>query len=75
MFGVSWLWVVGVTSPLRFICAAETRALRLFFRGCKPCFSTGIGGLITAGYGHLDNNGFWQYPLPWFFIQQHGWDI
>jgi hypothetical protein len=25
--------------------------------------STGICGSTTYGYGELDNNGYWQYPL------------
>lgn len=61
--------------PLRFICAAEAKALKRFFAGEVPCFSTGIDDLITAGYGRLDDHGFWQYPLPWFFICQHGWSM
>lgn len=32
--------------------------------GIKPSASTGIHGYITYGYGLLDHNGFWQYPLP-----------
>ena len=26
-------------------------------------FSTGICGLVTAGYGELDDNGYFEYPL------------
>ena len=31
--------------------------------GFKPSVSTGIHGYLTYGYGELDSNGFWQYPL------------
>jgi len=36
----------------------------LRFIGKKPTASTGIGGFPTLGYGELDDNGFWRYPLP-----------
>jgi hypothetical protein len=29
-----------------------------------PCFSTGICGSTTVGYGKLDWNGYFEYPLP-----------
>jgi hypothetical protein len=32
-------------------------------QGIRPRCSTGIHGCITYGYGNLDDNGFWQYPL------------
>ena len=35
----------------------------LKFLGFKPNFSTGIHGGITSGYGELDHNGFWKFPL------------
>lgn len=35
----------------------------LKFIGIKPCFSTGICGNYTCGYGKLDSNGYWEYPL------------
>lgn len=34
-----------------------------FKSGVKPDFSTGICGSTTAGYGHLDQNGYFQFPL------------
>jgi hypothetical protein len=34
-----------------------------FNSGVKPDFSTGICGSTTAGYGHLDQNGYFQFPL------------
>lgn len=37
------------------------KLLKLF--GCKAHASTGIHGYITYGYGKLDHNGFWQFPL------------
>ena len=36
-------------------------ALRLM--GVPPCWSTGIHEGATAGYGELDQYGFWEYPL------------
>lgn len=27
-------------------------------------YSTGIGGEVTAGYGELNDNEYWQYPAP-----------
>jgi len=36
----------------------------LKFLGFRPHASTGIHEYITYGYGDLDSNGFWQYPLP-----------
>lgn len=38
------------------------RVLRLL--GFRPGYSTGIHDGLTCGYGELDTNGFWQYPLP-----------
>lgn len=46
----------------------EVLALRYFLDGVAPCYSTGIDGGLTAGYGRLDDNGFWQYPLPSPFV-------
>ncbi len=31
--------------------------------GEPPKYSTGICGSITAGYGRLDDYGYWEYPL------------
>lgn len=35
----------------------------LYLLGFKPGVSTSIGGWTTKGYGKLDDNGFWQYPV------------
>lgn len=35
----------------------------LFRLGVKPGYSTGICESITSGYGKLDDNGYWEYPL------------
>jgi hypothetical protein len=43
--------------------APEQRAYRRFARGEVVGYSTGICDSITAGYGVLDQNGYWQYPL------------
>jgi hypothetical protein len=41
----------------------EWIAKKLFERGEKPSYSSGICELITAGYGELDQYGYWQHPL------------
>ena len=41
----------------------EFIAKLLYFIGIKPCYSTGICGSSTCGYGKLDRNGYWEYPL------------
>lgn len=38
--------------------------LRRLAAGEKTCFSTGIDGRMTYGYGRLDKNGFWEFPVP-----------
>ena len=30
----------------------------------QPGHSTSICGTLTAGYGVLDDYGFWQFPVP-----------
>jgi len=42
----------------------ELYALALQYLGVKSSCSTGIHDFITRGYGLLDENGFFQYPLP-----------
>ena len=41
----------------------EYEAQRRWNAGEHPKFSSGICGSITAGYGQLDQNGYWQFPL------------
>lgn len=41
----------------------EIIAKILKFVGLKPKYSNGICGNTTKGYGKLDNNGYWQFPL------------
>lgn len=36
--------------------------------GVQPFISTGICGDLTAGYGRLDDNGYWEFPLPSDFV-------
>jgi len=40
-------------------------ALVRYKSGERLCFSTGIDDSPTYGYGELDVNGFWQYPLSY----------
>ena len=41
----------------------ELHALKMFAEGKKPAFSTGICESLTCGYGKLDDNGYWEFPL------------
>lgn len=43
----------------------ELKAMARYRSGERPCFSTGIHGCLTYGYGELDVNGFFEYPLPY----------
>jgi hypothetical protein len=43
--------------------AAEQEALRRWHAGETPGFSTGICESLTAGYGKLDESGYWEFPL------------
>ena len=46
----------------------------LYKLGYKPSLSHSIADTITAGYGRLDDNGFWQYPAPDnFWMVYHGY--
>lgn len=38
-------------------------AYRRFKDGVVPTYSTGICESTTAGYGKLDDNGYWEFPL------------
>lgn len=35
----------------------------LYFLGFQYGISTGLGGELTRGYGRLDANGYWQFPI------------
>ena len=41
----------------------EIEAIRRFISGEKPSYSHSIAEYITAGYGHLDEYGEWEFPL------------
>lgn len=43
--------------------ASRVVAQDKFKSGQKPSFSSGICGSVTAGYGHLCSNGYFQFPL------------
>lgn len=43
----------------------EKIAIALYETGHKLSFSTDIAGYLSYGYGRLDDNGFWQWPLPY----------
>jgi hypothetical protein len=42
----------------------EEMALRRWLAGEQVNVSTGICDSLTYGYGALDNNGYWEFPLP-----------
>lgn len=41
----------------------EIEACRRWANGEDPDFSTGICSSLTAGYGKLDENGYFEFPL------------
>jgi hypothetical protein len=45
------------------IIEANTIAMARSRAGEKPAYSTGICGELTCGYGELDCNGYWEFPL------------
>jgi len=51
----------------------EYEAERRWNAGEYPKFSSGICGSITAGYGELDECGYWQFPLypGWEYLDLH----
>lgn len=48
---------------------AEAEAIRRYENGEKPCYSTGIDNSLTCGYGALNAEGFWEFPLPMRFVE------
>jgi hypothetical protein len=50
----------------------KAKAYERFKKGEKPTYSYGICGATTAGYGELDYNGYWAYPLD---VDQDTMDI
>ncbi|CAM0067906.1 hypothetical protein VPHK406_0270 [Vibrio phage K406] len=42
---------------------AMAQAYVWYREGKLPTYSTGICGSLTAGYGRLDELGYWEYPL------------
>ena len=42
----------------------------LYALGRPLTYSMSIADEVTAGYGELDCNGFWQYPAP-FNVTEH----
>ena len=44
-------------------------AFTYYLAGLKVTFSTGICGNTTGGFGKLDENGYWQFPLPEPFVK------
>ena len=46
-------------------------AIARYKLGEKPSFSTGIDDIVTIGYGNLDNNGFWEFTIPYDQLNEH----
>ena len=42
--------------------------LRRYLSGEPLNFSTDITDYLSWGYGELDPNGFWQYPVPFALL-------
>lgn len=42
---------------------SQIEAFQRYFNGEKPCYSTGICGATTCGYGKLDETGYFEFPL------------
>lgn len=49
---------------------AEREAYRRWTSGMPPSASTNIADEINYGYGELDANGFWEFPLPTAFLDR-----
>lgn len=47
---------------------AQAEAKRRLDTGEPVKFSTGIDGLLTYGFGALDDWGFWEYPLRFEYL-------
>lgn len=45
-------------------------ALKRYKNGEKLQFSTGIHDGITWGYGKLDHNGFFEFEVPYSFLNK-----
>jgi hypothetical protein len=43
--------------------ACECEALVRWERGERPSFSVGVCESLTCGYGKLDHNGYFEFPL------------
>jgi len=55
---------------MRFPNREELEAIRRYQNGEKLSFSSGIADdEITYGYGKLDNNGYWEFPLPYVYLK------
>ena len=44
------------------LCSLDDYERELLNRSCHCGTSSGIDGVLTRGTGHLDHNGFWEYP-------------
>ena len=45
-------------------------AFKRYLRGDVLYFSSGICETLTAGYGKIDQYGYWEFPLPSNFVDQ-----
>lgn len=44
-------------------------AIRRYCNGVDFGISTGVCETLTYGYGDLDFNGYWEFPLPTWFVR------
>lgn len=52
--------------------ANQDKAYEMYKAGEKPTYSHGICESVTAGYGKLDDYGYWEFPL---IVDQHTLEI
>ena len=50
----------------------EKQAIKTFESGTPPNSSVAIDEItITYGYGKLDHNGFWEFPIPYSYLKEN----
>ena len=49
---------------------ATLTAVYRWLTGEKVSFSHGFGDQLTAGFGTLDELGYWQYPMPNVYTEE-----
>lgn len=49
----------------------EQEGRRRYLAGEPFKTSTGICGSLTYGYGRLDDNGYWEFPVSYYDLKPH----